>query len=180
MIAAAKELGLDARVMDASQLSFDHEFDAVFSNAALHWIPAATDVVAGVRQSLAAGGRFVAEFGGAGNVATVMAAVNAQRRTAQLPASEPWYFPTATDYTAVLESQGFRIDSIELFPRPTPLPGHISDWIETFYRPFLGDIPGADWDEFVADVCESLAPSLRNENGVWHVDYVRLRFAACI
>jgi trans-aconitate methyltransferase len=180
MVAAARKLGLDARVMDATRLDFDSEFDAVFSNAALHWMPSAGDVIAGVRAALKPGGRFVGEFGGAGNVAAIIKAVNQALRARGLAESSPWYFPTPQQYAQVLESNQFNIESMELFPRPTALPGHIGDWIETFYGPFLDAVVDSAWPDFVDEVCASLSSSLRDADDNWHVDYVRLRFAASL
>ena len=180
MITAARELGLDARVMDAARLCFDREFDAVFSNAALHWVPAADAVVAGVQAALKPGGRFVGEFGGAGNVAAIMHAVNLALRARGLAEPSPWYFPTSQQYAQILEQHQFEIEHIDLFPRPTPLPGHMRDWIETFYWPFLDAVGSADWQAFVDEVCASLSPSLCDASKTWHVDYVRLRFATVL
>jgi trans-aconitate methyltransferase len=178
MVQAASQLGLDARVVDCERLSFTNEFDAVFSNAALHWMLSANDVVAGVARALKPGGRFVAEFGGYGNVATVTAAVNEALASRQLKIDHPWFFPAPDIYQDMLESNGFNVQHIELFPRLTPLPGEISAWLETFYKPFLSAVPESEWAMFVADVCTQLEPNLLDDSGIWHVDYVRLRFAA--
>src|SRR5579862_4266048 len=71
-IKAARARGLDAHVMDGTKLAFENEFDAVFSNAALHWMRDPDAVIAGVWRALKPGGRFVAECGGAGNVETIV------------------------------------------------------------------------------------------------------------
>ena len=178
MVAAARKLGIDAQVGDAEQLTFVQEFDAVFSNAALHWMPAADDVVAGVWRALKPGGRFVGEFGGFGNVATVMAAVDQVLAGRGLEVPDPWFFPVPDVYTGILEAAGFTVQHIELSPRLTPLPGAMSAWLETFYRPFLEVIPAGDWPEFVDGVCTRLQPDLLDATGIWHVDYVRLQFSA--
>ncbi|HET8727589.1 MAG TPA: class I SAM-dependent methyltransferase, partial [Alphaproteobacteria bacterium] len=123
LIAAARALGLDARLVDGENLSFDAEFDAVFSNAALHWMRNADAVIAGVARALKPGGRFVGEFGGHGNVAAITVALLAvlARRGIDGAALSPWYFPTAEAYREKLESHGFAVDEIRLIPRPTPL-----------------------------------------------------------
>ena len=106
-VAAARKRGLSALQADARHLAGPklpaESFDAVFSNAVLHWIPDAAAVVAGVRRLLRAGGRFVGEFGGAGNIATVRDALHAalRRRGVDAPAHDPWYFPTAAEYRRV-------------------------------------------------------------------------------
>ena len=130
MVAAAQALGLDARVMDGQSLPFEQEFDAVFSNAALHWMPQVDIVIAGVWRSLKPGGRFVGECGGAGNTATVVHALARalHRRSINADAVNPWYFPTVEEYRHKLEAQGFVVSTIALIPRPTPLPGDIVGW----------------------------------------------------
>ena len=101
MVAAARQLGLDARVADGQALDFDAEFDAVFSNAALHWMKRGADVIDGVWRALRPGGRFVGEFGGRDNVATINAALNAARARRGLAILSPWFNPDAEEYTAL-------------------------------------------------------------------------------
>ena len=139
MIAAAQALGLDARVMDGQSLPFEGEFDAVFSNAALHWMPQADVVIAGVWRSLKPGGRFVGECGGSGNTATVVQAVAHVLRQRGINADtvNPWYFPTVEEYRTKLEAQGFIVSTIALIPRPTPLPGGMIGWLETFMQSLM-------------------------------------------
>jgi trans-aconitate methyltransferase len=179
-IAAAKKLGLDAHEMSAEALPFMEEFDAVFSNAVLHWIKNADLMIASVYRSIRPGGRFVAECGGYGCVHKVrMALVRAlDRRGIEGEARVPWYFPTPGDYATRLERAGFRVDSIALLPRPTPLPGDITGWLETFAQSFLEGLPSAARDEYLLEVRAALEPQLRESNGTWVADYVRLRFAA--
>ena len=124
----------------ARTLPFTDEFDAVFSNAALHWMRRADAVIAGVRRALKPGGRFVAEMGGDGCVANDRRGARRRRsRAAGLDAAayDPWFFPTAEDYRGRLERHGFAVDSIALFPRPTPLPGDVTGWLETFAESFI-------------------------------------------
>ena len=179
-IAAAKALGLDARVIAAEELPFEAEFDAVFSNAVLHWIRRADPMIAGVYRALKEGGRFVAECGGRGCVRTIQTAlVEAMNRRGQDGAAlVPWYFPTPGDYATRLERAGFRVDSIALIPRPTPLPGDIIGWLETFAHSFLDGLPGSARAEYLHEVRAALEPQLRDRDGTWIADYVRLRFAA--
>src|SRR5206468_8391394 len=114
MISAAKALGLDARVMDGHALQFNGEFDAVFSNAALHWLKQPEKVVDGVWRALKPGGRFVGEFGGCGNVATIVAALERVLRERAIDARpvNPWYNPTAEEYRMVLAARGFVVNTI--------------------------------------------------------------------
>jgi trans-aconitate methyltransferase len=178
-VRAARERGLDARVADATALDFDAEFDAVFSNAVLHWIRAPDAALAAIRRSLAPDGRLVAELGGHGCVASIRAAfaeVLAQRGIAER--LNPWYFPTAEEYRERLDANGFDVDSIRLFPRPTPLPSDVTDWLETFAQPFLAGVPNSDRPAVLLDMRERLEPVLGTAGGGWVADYVRLRFAA--
>lgn len=178
MVAAARALGLDARVMSGEALAFDAEFDAVFSNAALHWMQDAATVVAGVRRALRPGGRFVGEFGGADNIAAIVGALNAERGRRGLPAVQPWFNPGPAQYAALLEGHGFRVETMQHFPRPTPLPGSVRDWLATFADAFTAGLAPAGVDGFFDAVTAALRPALQQPDGSWVVDYVRLRFAA--
>jgi SAM-dependent methyltransferase len=128
-IEAARKLGLDVRVMDGERLSFVSEFDAVFSNAALHWMRNPEAVISGVWRALRPNGRFVAEFGGHGCVAKIKKALVGalNRRGLDGEAAVPWYFPTIEEYSMLLKSAGFSISTIALIPRPTPLPGDVTE-----------------------------------------------------
>jgi trans-aconitate methyltransferase len=181
MVAAARQRGIDARVVDAYQLNFTSEFDAVFSNAALHWMKRDPDaVIQGVRRALKPGGRFVAEMGGHGNVAAITVALCAtiEKYGAKGEAMIPWYFPSADEYRQRLERAGFRTDYIELIPRPTPLPTGMRGWLETFVIPFTNSVPKEARSEFLNEVTDRLRPVLCDASGHWTADYVRLRFQA--
>jgi trans-aconitate methyltransferase len=179
-IEGARRLGLEARVVDGERLDFGPEFDAVFSNAAIHWMKRADDVIAGVWRALKPGGRFVAEFGGDRCVETIKRALvyALARRGIDGHTLNPWYFPTVEDYSARLVRGGFRVNYIALIPRPTPLPTEINGWLETFAQSFIAPIPPEERPSFIADVREILRPDLCDRDGNWHADYVRLRFAA--
>ncbi len=179
-VAAACALGLDARVMSGDALAFDAEFDAVFSNAALHWMLRPAEVIAGVWRALKPGGRFVGEMGGHGNVGHIVSALVAalDRRGLDGRAAVPWYFPTPDDYRKLLEAQGFDVRTIELFPRPTPLPGHIVDWLDSFAENFTRRVAPAERPVLLDEVAAALRPTLCDGDGCWTADYVRLRFAA--
>lgn len=180
-VAAARRRGLDARVGDAAQLDFEAAFDAVFTNAMLHWIKDADSVIRGVFRALRPGGRFVGEFGGAGNVEclrrTLIEALDCQGLDGR--AADPWYFPTAAEYRTKLEARGFRVRSADLIQRPTPLPTGIEDWLLNFGESFLSRVPEGERPAFLAELAERLRPALWDAtNGRWVIDYVRLRFAA--
>jgi SAM-dependent methyltransferase len=181
MISAARKRGLDARVMDGEGLSFSKEFDAVFSNAALHWMKADPDaVIAGVARALKQGGRFVAEMGGHGCVAAITVALMAvmERRGIDVRPIIPWYFPTVDDYGARLQRGRFTVDYIELIPRPTPLPTNMAGWLDVFAAGFFGLLPAEQRAAARDDIVEMLRPVLCDEQGRWTGDYIRLRFAA--
>lgn len=178
MIDAARALGLDARVMDGEALNFTEEFDAVFSNAALHWMTQPEQVLAGVWRALKLGGRFVGEFGGYGNVATIVEALNTALHARGIAPVQPWFFPAAEHYQQLLEAAGFELGSIALIPRPTPLPGNVGSWLETFAHAFTNKLAEPERAGFIAEVVSALRSALCGEDGVWQADYVRLRFAA--
>jgi trans-aconitate methyltransferase len=178
--AAARKLGLDAHVMNGEDLPFREEFDAVFSNAVLHWIRNADSMIAAVYRSLRPEGRFVAECGGYGCVRKIRQALvqGLERRGLNGESRVPWYFPTPGDYATRLERAGFQVDSIALIPRSTPLPGDVVAWLETFAQSFLNGLEGAKREEYLREVRTVLEPQLRDNAGTWVADYVRLRFVA--
>jgi SAM-dependent methyltransferase len=182
MVAAARKRGLDARAMDATALTFEEEFDAVFSNAVLHWVKDDPDAaIASAYRALRRPGRFVGELGGHGCVAAVNLAlmVGLEKRGIKNSATvSPWYFPTVDDYTGRLERAGFVAESVQLIPRPTPLPTGMRGWLETFANPFCAVLPEDERGNFLDEVTKMLRPVLCDEQGRWTADYMRLRFLA--
>jgi trans-aconitate methyltransferase len=182
MVEAARRRGIEAQVIDATQLTFENEFDAVFSNAALHWMKSDPDaVIQGAWRALKSGGRFAAEFGGHGCVAAITVALCAtlENHGVPNPASLiPWYFPTPEEYGSRLQRAGFRVDYIALIPRPTPLPTGMRGWLETFAIPFTKSVPAEKRSAFLDEATERLRPALRDSQGRWTADYMRLRFLA--
>ena len=180
MVRAARSRGLDARVLPGQHLAFDSEFEAVFSNAALHWMRPAEAVLAGVYRALKPGGRFVAEMGGHNNTAAIMVAFGAVlgRRGLDAQRLSPWYFPSAAAWRGKLEAAGFAVDEVRLIPRPTPLPAGIEAWLDNFAEDFLGALPAAERTTARAEIVDLLRPVLVDETGTWIADYVRLRFRA--
>src|SRR5262249_39104153 len=149
-------------------------FDAVFSNAVLHWVRPPEAAVARVARALKPGGRFVAEFGGKGNVAIIRAAVAEAARELRQPVPLPdWYYPTVGEYAALLEAAGLEVRFAQLFDRPTPLEG--DDGLRGWLRMFA---PEAAANLELVEIVERLTrPTLRGEAG-WVADYVRLRVVA--
>jgi len=180
LLAAARGRGLDVVEGDGHDLRFEAEFDAVFSNAALHWMPEAEKVAAGVFRALRPGGRFVGEFGGFANIAAIMTALRAALLAEGFDglAVRPWYYPTAEEYAALLGGVGFDVPYSALIPRPTPLPTGIEGWLETFADPCLKDVPAALRPAVLERTVALLEPALRDGGGRWVADYVRLRFKA--
>lgn len=165
MVRAARARGVDARLLRAEEMDFVSEFDAVFSNAVLHWVKPIEPALAAVWRALKPGGRFVGEMGGHGNVAALRAALQACGAW-----EEPWYYPTAAEFRERLEAAGFRVERIELFSRPTRLPGSLDDWFNTFTTTVTA--------ETRARAVALLRPILCDSAGGWTADYVRLRFEA--
>src|SRR4051794_17173137 len=178
MVASARALGVDARIVDATALPFEAEFDAVFSNAALHWIHDADAVLTGVHRALKPGGRFIAEFGGHGNVAAVSVGVRSVLQARNIRFDWPWYFPTATAYAPRLQAAGLVPKDLALIPRPTPLPTDMAGWLLTFGASLFAHVPEEARAVVTEEIVELLRPALRDERGVWILDYVRLRVVA--
>jgi SAM-dependent methyltransferase len=177
---AARRSGVAAEIMAAQDLAFHHEFDAVFSNATLHWVKQADRTIANVYRGLKPGGRFVAELGGEGCVAAIRAALAQAlaRRGVAFETLDPWYFPSAEAYGEKLARGGFTVETIFVFPRPTPLPGSMRDWLEIFAQSFTAAIPAGERGAFLDEVQEALRPQLCDAAGKWTADYTRLRFRA--
>ncbi|MGE3872430.1 MAG: methyltransferase domain-containing protein [Parvibaculaceae bacterium] len=177
-VRACRARGLDARLMDGETLTFDGEFDAVFSNAALHWMTRPERVIAGVAKALKPKGRFVAEFGGHGNVAAITTALHATaiRHGKDARLAHPWFFPSPEAYRPLLEARGFTVARIALIPRPTPLKTGMAAWLKLFNSPFFRQFE--DFDAAVAEAEELLKFALCDAQGNWTADYVRLRVEA--
>ena len=179
-VTAAREKGVDARRLDGQKLVFDREFDAVFSNAALHWMTDPEAVIGGVHRALKPSGRFVGELGGRGNVGSIIETLNQTLVEYGVDPEplNPWYFPSADEYARLLREGGFLIRDLTLFPRPTPLPDDIIGWLNTFALNFLASISANDRPAFLRKVRERLSRSIQDADGKWTADYVRLRFYA--
>ncbi len=178
MIAGAKARGLDARLMNAEQLPFEHEFDGVFSNAVLHWVRDHDAMLEGVHRALKPGGRFVAEFGGHGNLAAIQVAIRSVLSRRGWTTNILRYYATETEYAGRLERHGFLVHQIALIPRPTPLPTGIRGWLDTFERATLDRIPPEKLESFLQEVEDLLRAEICDREGNWTAHYVRLRFKA--
>ena len=180
LIEAARRLELNVSVLDAVDMRFRDEFDAVFSNAALHWMKDADRVIENVFAALRSGGRFVAECGGEDCVKTIHTALidELDKRGYDGSAANPWYFPSTREYGERLARAGFRVDYIEVIPRPTPLPEGITGFLETFGGSFTSVLPVAERAEYIQAVRARVQPVLQADDGTWTADYTRLRFKA--
>lgn len=180
MIRAATERGVDARHASGEALPFDQEFDAVFSNAALHWMTDQDAVLRSVHRALKPGGRFVAECGGQGNIAAIRVALLAVLTSRGIPAEriENNRFFLSAEYRARLESHGFLVEEITLTPRLTPLPSGMAEWLQTFRGSVLDLLAAAERPAAIEQIVALLRPVLCDREGNWTADYVRLRFRA--
>ena len=180
LLTAATARGLDVREMDACDLGFENQFDAVFSNAVLHWVNDAETAIAQIDKVLKPTGRFVAEFGGHGNVAAIVTAMRAvgQRHGGDMALAGPWFFPTVNEYTTLLEAAGFEVIRAGLYPRPTLLPTDMAGWLMTFRKPFFDQFETDERAQVLAETLDFLRPSLMDSTGQWTADYVRIRVHA--
>jgi SAM-dependent methyltransferase len=182
MVAASRARGIAADQAGAEALPYaDDSFDAVFSNAALHWVRDQDAMMFEVHRVLKPGGRFVAEMGGHGNVAAIQVAFTAVLARHGYGDREEGvnYYPTPRAYRSRLELNGFHVEQMALIPRPTPLAeSGMAGWLRTFRRGVLDGLPEAIRETVVHETVALLAPVLRDEEGQWTGDYVRLRFIA--
>lgn len=179
LAATTRARGITVLEQDAHAPFGASAFDAVFSNAALHWMRAPESVHANIAKALRPGGRLVAEQGGFGNVAAIVTAMKAALAAEGLPdrARNPWDFPSPTLQRERLEQAGLAVVEMRLFPRPTPLPTGMAGWLETFSGPFLHGLPAATCAK-VLDRAVHLLSDLHDPHEGWIADYVRLRFTA--
>jgi trans-aconitate methyltransferase len=186
MLEAARKRNLQAEHHDATALPYHHQFDAVFSNAALHWItgiPGQQAMLAGVHRALRPGNpkaRFVAEMGGHGNIAAIRTALQATLAPFHIDAeaTAASFYPSPALYHRLLEAAGFTVQSIDLIPRPTPLPNGMESWLNTFRNGVLDRLNPTDRAQAITNTIALLEPTLRDADGNWTADYVRLRFHA--
>lgn len=182
LVAVAVAAGINAQVADAQQLHYRGDFDAVFSNAALHWVLDPDAAAASMFAALRPGGRLAVEFGGFGNIAAIRTALTAGLADHGIDGANPGqYYPTASQYQDVLGRAGFVGINVELVPRLTLLPGSMADWLRTFRQGFLDslDVPVEIQRLVISDACRLLAPALHDAtSNRWYADYVRLRATA--
>lgn len=163
---------------DAASFRFSAPFDAIFSNAALHWVKDQAAVAACVARALRPGGRFIAELGGKGCIVSLVTAVHAVLgpRADRLC---PWTFPSIGEFAPRLEQNGLEVRQALLFDRPTPLEGEngLEDWLRMFCMPYFTNLRPAERQEAISRIVERLRPKLYRDS-VWTLDYRRLRVVA--
>lgn len=168
---------------DAAHFTLRDPFDAVFSNAALHWVPEADAAVRSIARVLRPGGRFVAEFGGRGNIRSIVDAVRrAAREVVGHDIRHRWYFPSVGEYAGLLERHGLEVRFAALFDRPTPLADSdrgLRTWLTMFWADLLSEVP-ADRRDAVIARAEDLARPALFRDGSWIADYRRLRVVAVL
>ncbi|MGC4087448.1 MAG: methyltransferase domain-containing protein [Polyangiaceae bacterium] len=170
--------------VEAEALDYDAEFDAVFSNAALHWMPRADEVASAMHRALRSGGRLAAEFGGHQNVLALRQAASAALTLLGRSRGDwnPWYFPRLGEYSSVLERAGFTVRFALWFERPSPMPdtaeqSGIANWLSIFASELVQSLPADERKPFFAAV-EDHARARLFRDGVWWLDYARLRVEA--
>lgn len=171
---------IDFRVMDVTAMPFENEFDAVFSNAVLHWVPSADLAVARIAAALKPGGRFVAEFGAKGNVGTIVEeAISSLKEFGAEDAHPVWFYPSIGEYAPILERFGLEVRQATIFDRPTRLDGEngLTEWFRMFGSGFSGTLSEADRNAAYDRAVERLRPKLFRD-GAWYADYRRIRFYA--
>ena len=180
MVEAARARGLDAVVGDGQALEFDGQFDAIFSNAALHWMLDPQAVARGVFQALKPGGRFVGEMGGEGNVATLRDAVRAEliERGYDLPLSDPQFYAGPGQFSQIYADAGFDHIEARLIKRDTDLLEGVAAWVKTFRAGLMvaAGVPETELSEIAAATEKRVAAMLQRPDGSWFDDYIRLRF----
>ncbi len=179
-VEAARSRGVNTRIEDAQNIQFEDEFDAVFSNAALHWMPRQQQLITRVFHALKPGGRFVVEMGGDGNISLICRSLTEilAENGIDFAARNPWVFPTPDEQRKRLEKVGFNVIKCSLRKRPTPLPTNVRGWFDTFCNEILFDLSDTDRGEILSSMVERLRPLICASDGTWTVDYVRLNFVA--
>jgi len=181
MIETAKSFGVDARLADACRLDFKREFDAVFTNASIHWMRKPRAVVRGAFRSLRKGGRFVGEFGGKGNLKEVVSAMKAtfEENPDFGMFHNPWYFPSPVEFGGLLEQSGFRIARIADSRRVVPVEKGIGKFCEIFAKGITRELDAAQKEVFFKSVEKKTRAELYcGRKNLWSVKYVRIGFEA--
>ncbi|TSB47672.1 class I SAM-dependent methyltransferase [Alkalicoccobacillus porphyridii] len=177
--AQSKYPDLSFHVLNATKLPYQDEYDAIFSNAVLHWVKPPEQALSTIFQSLKSQGRFVAEFGGQGNVKQITDELFKQLKQSNVPSAHlefPWYFPSIAEYTSLMEMAGFRVILAQHFDRPTPLEGEdgLRNWILMFGSSLFEGMSESSRDTIILNIEKALKDSMY-QVGKWIADYKRIR-----
>lgn len=185
MIATAQSSfpNIEFQVADASHFTFEKKFDSIFSNATLHWVKEYQKAIQCMYDSLKLNGKIVLEFGGKGNVQTIVKQLRASLRAKGYQEQadlDLWYFPSIGEYSTALEAAGFRVVFASHYDRPTELAdtnSGIKDWISMFGESFFTEVSNADIEEIKQEVQEEVKEQCLMD-GKWFADYKRIRVVA--
>lgn len=175
----AIEKGLDASVRNITQITFEDEFDAIFSNAVLHWVDNPVHAIKNMHRALKKGGRLIAELGGEGNIQTVTDAMKKvfEDNDSFGTFKSPWYYPSAKEYKELLEQNGFRVEYCELVPKPTSVV-NMDLWLDVFTTTIVSHLKTEEKSDFKEQVKKILKSKIFTQEDNWVLDYVRLRVKA--
>ena len=168
---------------DATDFSLETTFDAIFSNAVLHWIEDQDKLVLCIYRALKPGGRFVTEFGGKHNTRAIKEALYSAVQAAGYPVTQEAkfrFFPSIGEYATLLERHELTVIYARYFERPTPLEGGeagMKNWLEMFANNVLDNVPDSHRTEVIQRVESQLRPVLYRD-GEWFADYKRIRAVA--
>jgi SAM-dependent methyltransferase len=180
LVEVARAAGVYAELMGASHMHFERQFDAAFSNAALHWMLEKERVASAIFKALHFGGRFAGEMGGEENIAVLRGGIRAEleERGYPVPPEDPQWYPSVEEFRGIYQAAGFTDVDAQIIPRETELASGIAEWVKTFRAGWLdaARVPEADRDEVATAIENRLEPQLRRADGSWFADYVRLRF----
>lgn len=171
------------KVQPGEEFHFDEHFDAIFSNAALHWMLEKEKVIDCMYRNLKRTGRIVLEMGGKHNVEKIITALQHslnKRGYTTNATMKLWYFPSESEYTALLKKRGFKVTYASHFCRETKLvdaENGIKDWVKMFGSAFLKGIDEPVVNDILNEVQDTLHPLLFRDND-WYADYKRLRIIA--
>jgi 2-isopropylmalate synthase len=179
MISKTQDKGIESYVMNVNDMPFENQFDAVFSNAVLHWVTEPQKAIKKISTTLKTNGRFIAEFGGDGNIRYLTDAMKNvfQDHPEYGEYHNPWYFPSDIEYKKILEENGFKVEYIEIIPRPTKI-DDIGNWIDIFANGIISKLSVKQQNDFKCEIRKILEPKIYNQKDGWVADYVRLRLKA--
>jgi ubiquinone/menaquinone biosynthesis C-methylase UbiE len=179
MVEKTKKKNIEAYIMSATNLNFEQEFDAVFSNAVLHWVKDQDLALQNINRVLKKGGRFVCEFGGYQNINSIVSVMESvfENTKEYGKFTNPWYFPTKEEYHKCLVNNGFKVISIELYKRETPI-NDIKNWLDVFANGILENLNEHQQAQCKKEIRDILKEKILTKDNVWVVDYVRLKVVA--